>query len=969
MKKRILSILTALALCLSLMAVPALAYTVSFSNSAGLGTMEPVHDVSGDYTLPESGFTYWNEEKQFKGWEINGELYDPGDVYSVSADTVVKAVWEFIGGEVTVYFDNSLAGWDYVSVYYELDNGEQKLLGDLAAGNGASQAEIVCVLPANAVSVCFTNYPIGQPEDTVPGGYQTSEWMDVVDGAIYRHTPEPEPELWVGSVKVTEANAADVLGDGTVSYDKENNLLTLNETDLVYEGSGDGAIRTDGDLNIKVVGMVLVEDQPAVGEDFSAAIAVEGALSITGDEGILHLYGGDVNEPGTTVESYGISVGGGLQVYGVEVNACAGSATADGEHTAYSNGVYCRGSVDLDYGGILSALGGTAEGYEAYSSGMDVYGSEDEYVNLAVYDGTLLATGGDATGILYGESSGAYLYSGGLYVYQSEALVVLNGGEAEATCTVVEENPYAASNGIYVYAGDVGIDGGTVDITAGSWSGLNGDGCAVYVRALEDEDGSMSGGYLDIGCDDAAISKYGPWLEGLRVTLSAAEGDAAVYARMGIDLDDTVTLSAPEDGKVAGQGEVDAWYMWDYYTVVDDADEPAQIVVMEPLGYTVTITGLSYGRRALVPAGMSLNEAYCDLLEIDDFSEALDTEKDGYSFVGWYTDPDFARDSKFSFDDAVEGDVTIYPKWEKYEPITQVTVIKHNEDGSVTTTVNDLVNDVLKRTTEYPDGTTVAVVTDQSGGVSVEATLPEGMQEFTVTVPYETWTAGTVALLVDENGVKRLLTGTVVDEEKQTVTLTLTGSGKVEIVNNDKAFDDVSSDDWFTDAVNYVTAGGLLDGVSETSFDPEGTANRALLVTALWRLEGAPVVNYLLPFSDVEQDAWYAEAVRWAAGVGLVNGFPDGTFRPDGVLTRQEMATFLYRYEQYCGGGFTGMWMFLLDCTDREQVAEWAYEPLCWMTMKRVMQGDGSGALKPQNAATRAEMAQIIMNYLEQENG
>ena len=177
---------------------------------------------------------------------------------------------------------------------------------------------------------------------------------------------------------------------------------------------------------------------------------------------------------------------------------------------------------------------------------------------------------------------------------------------------------------------------------------------------------------------------------------------------------------------------------------------------------------------------------------------------------------------------------------------------------------------------------------------------------------------------------------------------------------------DVDTDAWYHDAVDYALEHDLMQPVGETAFAPDAPATRADLLYALWRQEGMPVVNYLMMFTDVDQEAPYAEAVRWAAAMGIAQGYPDGCFRPEEGITRQEMAAFLYRYVQWQGDGFTGMWMFLLDATDREQVAEWAYEPLCWLTMKDILNGDGTGALHPQAAATRAELAQVLMNYMEQ---
>ena len=177
------------------------------------------------------------------------------------------------------------------------------------------------------------------------------------------------------------------------------------------------------------------------------------------------------------------------------------------------------------------------------------------------------------------------------------------------------------------------------------------------------------------------------------------------------------------------------------------------------------------------------------------------------------------------------------------------------------------------------------------------------------------------------------------------------------------AFTDAKTDAWYHNGVHYCLANGLMDGIPGNLFDPNGTTTRAQLVTILWRLEGKPVVNYLMQFDDVASDSWYTEAVRWAAAEKIVEGH-DGKFDPNGAITREQLATILYRYEQYKGGGFTGTWMFLLDCTDRDKVSNWAYEAMCWMSMNGVITGT-DGALNPKNNATRAQIAMTLYRYCE----
>lgn len=180
-----------------------------------------------------------------------------------------------------------------------------------------------------------------------------------------------------------------------------------------------------------------------------------------------------------------------------------------------------------------------------------------------------------------------------------------------------------------------------------------------------------------------------------------------------------------------------------------------------------------------------------------------------------------------------------------------------------------------------------------------------------------------------------------------------------------KDFDDLLYTAWYHDAVHYALENGIMVGVKSDKFAPDGSITRGMVVTILWRMAGKPVVNYAMTFEDVAENAWYAEAVRWAASEGIVEGYNKLQFAPNDNITREQLAAILYRYVQYNGGGFTGSWMFLLDFTDREKVSEWAYESVCYMTMHGVINGKSNNILDPKGTATRAEAAQIIKNYLE----
>ncbi|MBQ7566255.1 MAG: S-layer homology domain-containing protein, partial [Oscillospiraceae bacterium] len=132
---------------------------------------------------------------------------------------------------------------------------------------------------------------------------------------------------------------------------------------------------------------------------------------------------------------------------------------------------------------------------------------------------------------------------------------------------------------------------------------------------------------------------------------------------------------------------------------------------------------------------------------------------------------------------------------------------------------------------------------------------------------------------------------------------------------------------------------------------PESTMTRAMLMTVLARYAGVDTSG---------GSTWYEKGMNWAKE----NGVSDGT-NPSGNITREQLATMLYRYAQKQGKGFTGAWAFLLDYPDRESVSDWAYEAMCWMTMNKVINGMGDGTLNPKGSATRAQVATMLMRFVE----
>ena len=174
-------------------------------------------------------------------------------------------------------------------------------------------------------------------------------------------------------------------------------------------------------------------------------------------------------------------------------------------------------------------------------------------------------------------------------------------------------------------------------------------------------------------------------------------------------------------------------------------------------------------------------------------------------------------------------------------------------------------------------------------------------------------------------------------------------------------FIDVAPNAWYKDAVQYAYENGLMTGVSANEFAPDATTTRGMIVSMLARLEGVESANDA-GFADVS-DEWYATAVNWAASVGVVNGYEDGTFRPNDAITREQLAAILMNYAAYKGEDVSAR--ASLDAySDAENVSTWATDTMSWAVAEGYITGMTAATLQPQGSATRAQVAAILERYL-----
>ena len=175
-------------------------------------------------------------------------------------------------------------------------------------------------------------------------------------------------------------------------------------------------------------------------------------------------------------------------------------------------------------------------------------------------------------------------------------------------------------------------------------------------------------------------------------------------------------------------------------------------------------------------------------------------------------------------------------------------------------------------------------------------------------------------------------------------------------------FNDVPADAWYAAAVEYCLELGLMNGVSDTDFDPSGTMTRSMLATVLYRAAGSPAVTGDTPFPDVDMDSWYGPAALWAYQYGVITGYGNGLFGTDDPVTREQLAVILWRY-----AGIPEPPQNAEDFADEDSIDPWANEAVDWARENGILNGRDGNRFDPQGEAQRCEVATVLMNYMEQQ--
>ncbi len=183
--------------------------------------------------------------------------------------------------------------------------------------------------------------------------------------------------------------------------------------------------------------------------------------------------------------------------------------------------------------------------------------------------------------------------------------------------------------------------------------------------------------------------------------------------------------------------------------------------------------------------------------------------------------------------------------------------------------------------------------------------------------------------------------------------------------NTASVFTDVPEYEWFAESVEYVKDKGLMNGITVTTFEPQTSITRGMIVTIIYRLEGSPKVKSEHQFSDVNTAYYYCTPIIWAAENGIVNGYSKDTFAPDDEITREQFATILYRYAEKKGidVSFDAEKVKLSGYEDEEKISDYAVNAISWANVTGLIKGVTVTTLEPQGKATRAQAATIFMRF------
>ena len=822
-----------------------------------------------------------------------------------------------------------------------------------------------------------------------------------------------------------------LVGDSTVTGpggDASNGIytggdLTISGGSVTAEGGTASTTGSEGYAesfgifahNVTISGGTVNADggaaSAAVSESYACSYGIY-ADNVTISGGEVTATGGtaSADNTGGHAESYGIYAYD-LTVSDGEVTATGGTASADSE--ASSRGIYVDMEATIS-GGIVNADGGkvTFTGSEGYAESCGIYVHD-----LTVSGGTVNATGGTASAT--GPNGKAY--SGGIDAYYN---ITISGGTVNAdgrTASAAGTDGEASSGGIQAaiiaissstvtaeggtasadseaysrgfYAAGITISGGEVTATGGSASAARSDGEAysngidafrITVAPAEREQITVT-----VGADESSAAEItgSPFQEETEIVDLASAAGVAYFKSAAEPARYSVTLH-PNGGTIAGGKDVTSylcgtgaslpgagdvtrsgyrfagWYADESltdgpYTQISAADAGDMAFYARWVRRSSGGGGGSSSRPTGPSTGHS--DGWTDIRE--EIGSAEDGDTVTIDMNGETEVPAEIFEEIAGKDITVELDMGGGVTWTVDGRDVPEDVSLSDLDLGVDMDTSGISVDVINTVTGEYGAVQVSLDHDGAFGFALTLTAPLGRENAGYWANLYHYDEGEEALTF-ETSARIAADGSAA--------LRMTHASQYAIVIDEKShalpFEDVGTGAWYSDAVAYVYRNGLMSGTSASTFSPDAAITRAQLVTILWRMAGSPQVNGLMDFDDVSQDAYYAEAVRWAASEGIAGGYGNGLFGSDDPITREQMAAILYRFAQHMGYDVSiGEDTNILSYTDALDVSGYAVAALQWACGAGIIRGTGDGStLTPQGGATRAQAAVILTRFCAQ---
>ena len=939
---------------------------------------------------------------RFTGWHSDGKEYDFTE--PVTADTVLTANWmSTITQEVSTAEEltAALSGTD----------GIVKLTDDITITEGLKIERDVTVdlnghvlrydeeaepgsifrVKSNCALTLTDSRPQAEHEDTtLPAGGL------ITGGKGFAHdNGAGQSYTYFGGGVYVETGASFVLAGGTIyACGVRSGAISAFGGGIYAEG---GSVTVTGGA---IRNCVVSTDYGASG---GAIYAKAGSVTMSGGviSGCSAKDGGGILTSGCTVQITGGRIenckasgcGGGLSVNGHTNGPVSVLDTViSGCEAKRGGGLALIGFAELELGKNASITGCTATEKDDTEAGAIEYGA-------AIYM--------DLESTYTINYPGCFLYANGGRV-EGSVYVGRNGHNQDATIKATNAIGHTDGKPSTVFTGDVYCEG---DIRGGSFYGSvtapDPDGNMTDVSQYDYWKfcSNLSGGSFYKPVRTECFVSGGTYYAGLSLERNAKLSGKPINT--GGVLNDKINTPDPNGKPVTvtyEYGKLDGIYAKQIVQAGEKAIEPD---VPSRQGYQFTdwyLDDTKYDFNTAVTKDMTLTakwtaNSYTITFDTDggsavasitqEYGTAITAlaapTKTGYTFMGW--EPELPATMPAE-------NITIKAQWR----INQYTITFNTDGGSAVAPITqDYGTDITAPEAPTKIGYTFAgwnpeipatmpadnlTITAQwrynggsfSSSSSYPITIPGKTENGSVTVSPKSASAGsTVTITVKPDSGYVLETISVTDKNGNDLKLTDKGGGKytftmpaskVEIkatFMEDNSvlnfFYDVPNDAYYFEAVKWAAENGITGGVGNSLFAPNRPCTRAQIVTFLWRAAGSPVVNYLMPFTDVDEGAYYAEAVRWAASCGIVTGLTETTFGTNGVCTRAQAAAMIYRCAQAQGKGFTGAWMFHLPFTD---VPEWAYESVAWCYMNGVTTGVSETSFAPGNDCTRAQIVTFL---------